>query len=82
MQIYNTITLGYQLTINMSLVKRGEDRRKRLNERNVKIRADYSKEWDRGFRTQKIIQDLASKYALAPFTVEAIVWEKDVYAKF
>jgi hypothetical protein len=69
------------LTTSMQDVKNTEQRA-RLKERNEKIRADYMKEWNRGFRTEKIVVDLGKKYFLKSDTVEKIVFERAKYAEF
>jgi hypothetical protein len=69
------------LTSQMPVEKKAE-KRERLSERNEKIRADYMKEWARGFRTDKIIADLGSKYFLDAYTLEAIVFKRGIYAEF
>jgi hypothetical protein len=61
--------------------ERNEGRRERLKERNIKIRAEYRKEWERGYRTDKIIQDLTKRYALADYTLEDIVFNRGKYKK-
>lgn len=65
----------------MPLVKK-QERRDRLKERNNRIREAYVKEWNRGFRTDKIINDLQKVYALDAYTLEAIVFKKGVYKEF
>lgn len=61
---------------------RRQEKRDRLKERNDRIRAEYRKEWARGFRNDKIIADLAKTYFLDAYTLEAIVYGKGVYKEF
>ncbi len=58
------------------------ERRLRLRERNERIREAYKKEWARGFRAKKIIDDLTKSYHLDATTIEAIVFKKGVYDEF
>lgn len=60
--------------------KRNEERRERLKERNDRIRAEYRKQWEKGYRTEKIINDLKKMYALDDYTLEAIVFKRGTYA--
>jgi len=74
-----TKTPDYQY---MPRVKKQEERRERLNQRNEKIRTAYMKAWGRGFRTEKIISDLVGEFSLDSYTLEAIVFKKGVYKEF
>jgi hypothetical protein len=65
----------------MRVAKR-EEKRERLKERNEKIRATYQKQWARGFRNEKIVADLQKEYFLDAYTIEAIVYRKNVYKDF
>lgn len=67
----------------MELVKnKHSERRERLRVRNEKIREKVLEEWKKGYRMDKIIQDLQKVYALDAYTIEAIVREKGCYNEF
>lgn len=57
-------------------------RRDRLGERNDRIREHYKKEYLKGFRSAKIIQDMVATEHLDSTTLEAIVFRKGVYKEF
>jgi hypothetical protein len=63
-------------------VEKQQEKRERLRERNEKIRAAYQKQWQRGFRNDKIVADLQKEYFLDAYTIEAIVYRKSVYKDF
>ncbi len=57
-------------------------RRVRLAERNDAIRAEFEKQWAKGYRTDYIVKELESAYHLHPLTLEDIVFRKGVYQDF
>lgn len=57
-------------------------RRDRLGERNDSIREKFRREWEKGYRTDKIIAELVVSEHLDATTLEAIVFRKGVYKEF
>lgn len=57
-------------------------RRARLAERNEAIRAEFKRQWDKGYRTAYIIAGLEKTEHLDAITLEAIVFRKGVYKEF
>lgn len=62
--------------------QRDIEQRERMVKRNAAIRADYLKEWRKGYRLEKILRTLESRYALSVATLEDIVFSRGKYKEF